>query len=92
VNRVGQLRNHSDGIRPVIAATVAAPPQAAALGVVVEVITSRANYSGPATEWPAYAQKRLRGIMRNHHLTRVMVTDLFHEDAWIALRVTGDNS
>lgn len=88
LERLAELRDVDDGIRPVMAVTVAAPAQAAALGIPVEVITSRSNYRQHSTApWPAYAQKRLRGIMRTYDLHQLMVTDLFHPDAWISMRV-----
>jgi hypothetical protein len=87
VSHVAQQRARTGGFIPVVVATHAAPPEAAALGVRVEVITSRRNSTLAPERWPEYAQARLGQLARRHGVTSITVTDLAHPDAALALRV-----
>lgn len=87
IDTIAQRRAHTAGFLPVVVATEAAPPNAAVLGVPVETITHRRNWTSPAERWPEYAQSRLSQIARRYGATSITVTDLTHPDAALALRV-----
>ena len=87
IDTIADQRDRTGGFLPVVVATQAAPPNAAARGVTFETITHRRHSSLPPERWPDYAQTRLSQLARRYGAASITVTDLADPDAALALRV-----
>lgn len=86
VEALAEQRRRRAGFHPVLVITGQVPPNAADLGIECVVVRGRRRHPGPQP-WEDWAAIKLRRLVVDHDAESVVVWDLSHPDAWIALGV-----